>query len=1524
MSKAMTLDGNRYTADLPAQNNGTVVEYWVTAIDSAGGTKTSPSGRANNRYLYVVTSNQPAPGAVVINEIMYNGPDTLQGDFEWIELFNPGASAVNIAYWKLRDDSDNHEFVFPAGLSIAPKGYLLIADEKDPRWTGPVLTGLPFGLGDNGDSVRLFDPNDRLISSVSYNDNNQWPRGADGEGGSLELLQSNRPSEESNNWAVSPNGGTPGKVNARAITDANYYDFNIVINEIFYHPPDEEYGGLNLEFIELHNRGTATVDVSGWSFTTGVEYTFSPGTVISGGGYLLVCKDRSRYPSVSNKTGDFFLALDNGGEAIALTNRAGVVIDYVDYGDEYPWPARPDGEGVSLELTAPFGDNAIAQNWASGEPMSPGVQNSHIVSNTPPRITDLGHTPVTPTATSQQQDTDFSIVVNQGDTWRYFKGTEEPPSDWNSVDFSDTAWEQGPSGIGYGDGDDATVLSDMQGNFLSVYMRRAFTLTSLKGITQLLFAIDFDDSYVAYLNGVEIARNNVSGSPPRYNDSADGNHGASVDDGQGAIDDIDVSAFIENLRVGRNVLAVQGHNVDLGSSDFTLIPLMGIARTQTSGEEDEDSIVISTQVRDEDGVTDVLLNYQRLSVSSGQGLFLDDWKTAPMFDDGTHGDLVPGDGRYAVVLNELETIQPDEIWRYYISARDGKGAWASRPIQDDLTRDRLIYVKNGSESDGGYPTVRLFMEQSKLAFLTRNPDTNDEQPCILVVDGEAIDLYNGGGVRFRGEGSGDLKKSWKIQFPRGDRLHGKRVVNLNANNHTTPLLDGESGFLEHLAYGIFNKVGLPAPETRHVRLMLNGEYHGLYLEIEQPNEDFLENHNLPDDTQVYRAGVGSRRATLAVESDPAVYSKIYENEIGKENDVQTLVDFIEAMNSATDPKAFFERNFNVEQYINYLAAVALTTQYDSIEKNYLPVRTADGRWSIYPNDAQDTWGLTITGMNFPLNSEISVLDGSDVGSFYGINALRKKFLSVPEYRQRYYDRLLELTDTLFTPEALNPVVDAYWSYLQNALLENQQRWNAQGQLSQMASQVKAYISARRDFIRSNTDIRPADRPAQPVNTSPANGTAVTQRALTLQVNTPGQGSVTEAQWRIQLDGQSFESPVWTTSVSSGASTQVQVPATALGAGSTYQWNMRWKLSNGTAWSDWSSPTRFTVNTGLAAPDVVNARVSNLDGAAILEWDPIASSDVIRVDVYNSQNVLVESTPRGDHRVRINQLINGITYRFTIRTVTADRKQSAGVSVTAAPTAPPAYGSTIAYFRFENNLNDEAGRFFTGKLLGAAAAMTPGAENPVPLTGAPNNAALDLSGHNGDGFQFGGTEPALDARRELTMECYAKILNSEGPAILLDRYDELNAANDGVWRFGVGLTQPGALEFFFNDGDRNDDYTGRLHVSSAAGAVPDDGAFHHYAAVLDLNAAGVLNRVRLYIDGVRKEVRLIHAGDGANFDELRVDSDLPVLVGARRLAGVGTADVVEGAIDEVRLTLKALQSDQFLHPVQPGVTEWSLY
>ena len=159
---------------------------------------------------------------------------------------------------------------------------------------------------------------------------------------------------------------------------------------------------------------------------------------------------------------------------------------------------------------------------------------------------------------------------------------------WNTVAFNDATWISGSGGVGYEDGSgyethiDINVLSQMNDLESSCLIRIPFTPAagSLTGKTAATLRMKYDDGYVAYLNGVEIDRQNFTGTP-------DGNSTASEqhDDGQAVIyQAIDISSHLRLIQEGvENILAIHGLNISNGSSDFLINAELEVSNTPAGG-----------------------------------------------------------------------------------------------------------------------------------------------------------------------------------------------------------------------------------------------------------------------------------------------------------------------------------------------------------------------------------------------------------------------------------------------------------------------------------------------------------------------------------------------------------------------------------------------------------------------------------------------------------------------------------------------------------------------------------------------------------------------------------------------------------------------------------------------------------------------------------------------------------------------------------------------------------------------------
>jgi len=163
-----------------------------------------------------------------------------------------------------------------------------------------------------------------------------------------------------------------------------------------------------------------------------------------------------------------------------------------------------------------------------------------------------------------------TTLVNQGDSFKYLTPNSEPDPNWKNASFDDSGWSQGNSGFGYADGDDATEVPN---GTQSVYLRVSFNVSDLSTLTSLILDMDYDDAFVAYINGTEVARANINGVPPPYNSPTIQDHEALMYSG-GTPERFLISNPEGLLNAGENILTIQGHNISAGSSDFTIIPFL--------------------------------------------------------------------------------------------------------------------------------------------------------------------------------------------------------------------------------------------------------------------------------------------------------------------------------------------------------------------------------------------------------------------------------------------------------------------------------------------------------------------------------------------------------------------------------------------------------------------------------------------------------------------------------------------------------------------------------------------------------------------------------------------------------------------------------------------------------------------------------------------------------------------------------------------------------------------------------------
>ncbi|MFT5524601.1 MAG: hypothetical protein ACI9HK_002558, partial [Pirellulaceae bacterium] len=290
-------------------------------------------------------------------------------------------------------------------------------------------------------------------------------------------------------------------------------DSTLVFNEVMYHPADNAMSG---EWVELYNQMSVDLDVSGWTLQGGVEFSFLKGTIIPGGGHVVIAADPAALTAETNAPhiiGPFTGQLSNGGERLRLVDNNDRVMNQIDYSDDFPWPVGADGSGMSLAKIVRNSGSEFAENWTFSRELggTPGEENF------PDPSLQL---PV------------FDTLVGTAEAWRVLvpaESTELDPT-WNTIAFDDQAdanWfsrtagigfdSQGLSGVASRVNTNGDVRSEMEGVNGSAFARHEFSLVDPAGYDQLSLDVEFDDGFIATLNGIEVARENVAAGPAEWN-----------------------------------------------------------------------------------------------------------------------------------------------------------------------------------------------------------------------------------------------------------------------------------------------------------------------------------------------------------------------------------------------------------------------------------------------------------------------------------------------------------------------------------------------------------------------------------------------------------------------------------------------------------------------------------------------------------------------------------------------------------------------------------------------------------------------------------------------------------------------------------------------------------------------------------------------------------------------------------------------------------------------------------------------
>ena len=364
-------------------------------------------------------------------------------------------------------------------------------------------------------------------------------------------------------------------------------------------------------------------------------------------------------------------------------------------------------------------------------------------------------------------------------------------------------------------------------------------------------------------------------------------------------------------------------------------------------------------------------------------------------------------------------------------------------------------------------------------------NTDVEVPAVMTVDGRT---YKDVGVQFRGASSfrmvpAGLKRSLNLSIDSvidGQNLGGYRTLNLlNANNDPT--------FLRAFLYTQIAQRYIPTPRMNFVRVVINGESWGVYLNAQQFNTDFVR-----DWFKVTRGGrwkaPGSPRGQAGLEylgEDPSRYQRLYE--IKSKDDPeswQALIAMTRVLNETPPEKleAALAPMLDIDGTLKFLALEVVMVNSDgywSRASDYNLYRDTAGRFHIVPHDVNEALGgegggRAFMGRGAQLDPLVAIDDPD--------KPLRSKLLAVPALRERYLSYVRDIATKWLDWEAVQPILKpAHELIAAEVKVDTRKLYDVGGFQAGIATAnnpLKSFLDARRAYLL-NQSTAPAARVARP-------------------------------------------------------------------------------------------------------------------------------------------------------------------------------------------------------------------------------------------------------------------------------------------------------------------------------------------------------------------------------------------------------------------------------------------------------------
>jgi len=723
------------------------------------------------------------------------------------------------------------------------------------------------------------------------------------------------------------------------------------------------------------------IELGGWYLTDNdgdlTKWKFPLGTTIKANDYLIVCasdKVKRRDPYICPQGychTDFTLDLE--GEYLAIVKPDGQIC--FEYSDEYPQQMPEISYGLKTAIV---------------------------------------------------ESTKF---IEAGKAIKYIVPTNSSLGDsWTAFGFNDFSWASATVGIGFdthGTYDsliETNIRLQMYRKQTSAYIRIPFEVEDPQAIESLVLRMKYDDGFVAYLNGIEIARAYVDvddGQAPEFDDCATEH----MDSQTFVFEEFDISSFVSILNSGGNVLAIHGLNTDIFNSNFVILPELVAAsegvdveryvyfKEPTPGSNNSEGVAILgpeishaehtpiVPIADQDitvtvKVEELVNPVNPTSIQLHWRVMYGPESISFMFDDGVHGDGGAGDGIYGGVIDSNNFATKDMV-RWYITASDNQGYDSRHPVFANplSTAQYFGTIAKDQYLTSDLPILFWYAEDTVAV------DTDTGTRCSVFYNDE---FYDNVFIRMRGGSSASwTKKNHKIEFNREhhclidpDQI---RVDEINLNS----VYADTSYIRDLLSMEMQRKIGCPSSLCFPLRIHQNGQYHSMAIYIEQVDSKFLERNGYEDDNPLYKAGYS------------CVFDDAYDFEV-KNGDYEPMIDFVEGLNLPVEERHDYIFDYmNIPQAVSYVVGNAICQEVDFTQKNfYVHYDVAKEQWAVFPWDRDLSWGYLYQGSG-DLYYMYSIYFGGWGGT--SDNLYPQSIFVDPKTKEMYLRRLRSIMDQYLKP-----------------------------------------------------------------------------------------------------------------------------------------------------------------------------------------------------------------------------------------------------------------------------------------------------------------------------------------------------------------------------------------------------------------------------------------------------------------------------------------------------------------------------